>query len=79
MCRDPLSNVEKSLLLVYFTRINASKYSLSPNHRGPEVFFTADPEKVSSGGAQYCSPEGFQVYSADPAYMPLAWDGMEDR
>lgn len=77
-CKESLSNDEKSSLLDYFSRIDASKFSLAPNRRNPEVFFIADPAKASSGNVLYRRPDGFQIYSADPSYMPLAWDGMEE-
>lgn len=77
-CKEPLSSDEKLLLLDYFSRIDASKFSLAPNCRVPEVVFSADPAKAASGNFQYRSPDGFQVYSADPSYMPLALDGVEE-
>lgn len=74
---DPLSSNERDHLVDYFLRVNARKYALDPNCSWPEVMFVADAIMVSSGAPKYRVPDGFEVFSADSSYMPLAWGGTE--
>ena len=63
-------------VLDYMSRVEASKYAIDPLNK-QKIYFTADPKYVSS--AKYPEPAGYQVYSADISYMPLAYGGMEDE
>lgn len=72
-----LSLDERRILADYFLRIGAKKYAVNPIEKYVlEIMFEAD-HRASSGSPEHSVPHGFQVYSADPNYMPLAWDGME--
>ena len=76
---NPLSLEEREILTDYFQRIGTKKYALNPLEKHAlEIMFEAD-HRASSGSPEHSVPHSFQVYSADPSYMPLAWDGMEDE
>ena len=77
--RKPFSVEECSSILDYLNRIDASKFALDEREVVPTVMFSALAEKASSGNTEYKCPKDFQVYSASPAYMPMAWNGMEDE
>lgn len=72
-----MSEEEAAKVRDYLSRIEATKYAASPDSRYPEIWFTADPVRASSGASEFRCPDGFEVFSADPGYMPLAWDGMD--
>ena len=76
---NPLSSDERAILTDYFQRIAATKYAINPHEKHElEIMFTAD-HRASSGSPEHLEPKNFIVYSADPSYMPLAWDGMEEE
>lgn len=75
----PLSLDERLILTDYFERIGAKKYAVNPLEiHALEIMFEAD-HRAASGNPEHLVPQSFQVYSADPSYMPLAWDGMEEE
>lgn len=67
-----LSSVEKDILRRFFFTYDIRKWAQLPDSEWPELLFQSDRVDLRD-------PPEFQVFSADPSYMPLAWDGIEDE
>lgn len=74
-----LTLTERDAVLDYLARVEASKYAQSPNVKRPYVVFEADVSKVSTAASEYSVPTGFETYTVDIDYMPLAWANHEDE
>lgn len=75
---EHLEEAEREELLAYLERAGAITFAMKPGTRTPEIYFTIAAGPAAERAVDTARlPKGFQLFSADFDYMPLAWSGDE--
>ena len=74
----PMVKTEKEAVEKFLRQARSSKFSVEPDLPG-RVVFIAEDKLVGQAELDGYLPRGFIIQAASIDYMPMAFDGMEDK